>query len=69
MDHPPAQPRRIAGDRRRGPFPRAQGGWCDFRPALTMPPAAPDDPATVRTVYPCPAPGDDMVGGWVRVRW
>lgn len=69
MDHRPGQPRRIATSRAHGPFPRAQGGQCDFRPALTGATVGSEDSATVRAVYPRPAPGDEVVEGWVRVRW
>ncbi|QXT34644.1 hypothetical protein KV697_12630 [Sphingomonas sanguinis] len=69
MDYRLGQPRRIATSHTHGPFPRAQGGQCDFRPALTMVSAEADDPATVRAVYPRPTPGDDVAEGWVRVRW
>ena len=67
MDYRPGQPRRIASDRSRGPFPRAQGGQCDFRPALTGAAAEADGAMTVRAIYPCPE--DEAVDGWVRVRW
>jgi hypothetical protein len=67
MDYRSGQPRRIAGDHWRGPFPRAQGGLCDFRPVLTRAPTEADGSATVRAVYP--SPEDEAVDGWVRVRW
>ncbi|MGW8134549.1 hypothetical protein [Sphingomonas zeae] len=69
MDQRPGQPRRIAVSHLCGRFPRAQGGHCDFRPALTMAPADADDPAIIRAVYPRPAPREDGMEGWVRVRW
>ncbi|WP_322964872.1 hypothetical protein [Sphingomonas fuzhouensis] len=66
MDQQPQRPRRIALDRPHGPFPRAKGGQCDFRPALTMGAMTAGDPAAVRIVYPCP---DETAESWVRVRW
>ncbi len=68
MHHRPALSRPLP---RSGPFPRAQGGWCEFRPALdpTEEPAAPDTSGeAVRTVYPRASPRPHLPERWVPVR-